>query len=115
MLDTLILWTLETTTITSLAGIMQLILFLVRKDLAWMVFYLIQPKLFSNSLLASLNNRQAIKSAHQENFLSLGTDVSRSQGVVIQMHRVLETSREDGPYPKDLESSRGGDGTRGDI
>ncbi|KAJ6456632.1 hypothetical protein C8R47DRAFT_1165222 [Mycena vitilis] len=102
LLDTLILWTVETTTVTSVAGIMQLLLFLVRKDLAWMVFYLIQPKLFSNSLLASLNNRQTIRSANKGDFLSLGasTDGTRSQGLVIQMHRVMETSRPDVSYPK---------------
>ncbi|KAJ7664341.1 hypothetical protein DFH06DRAFT_1187529, partial [Mycena polygramma] len=54
MLDTLILWTVETTAVTSVAGIMELLLFLVRKDLTWIIFFLIQPKLFSNSLLASL-------------------------------------------------------------
>ncbi|KAJ6556526.1 hypothetical protein DFH09DRAFT_1164697 [Mycena vulgaris] len=57
VLDTLILWTVETTIITSLAGIIQLILFLARSDLSFIVFFLIQPKLFSNSMLAVLNGR----------------------------------------------------------
>ncbi|KAJ7089920.1 hypothetical protein C8R44DRAFT_990782, partial [Mycena epipterygia] len=56
-LDTLILWTFETTLLTSVSAIIQLVLFLVGTDLTFMAFYLIQPKLFSNSMLAVLNGR----------------------------------------------------------
>ncbi|KAJ7700357.1 hypothetical protein B0H17DRAFT_1047065 [Mycena rosella] len=56
-LDTLILWTVETTLLTSLAAIIQIVLFLTRKDMSFMAFYIIQPKLFSNSMLAVLNGR----------------------------------------------------------
>ncbi|KAJ7130413.1 hypothetical protein C8R44DRAFT_775520 [Mycena epipterygia] len=52
ILDTLIFWTVETTLLTSLAAVIQLVLFLVRKDLAFLVFYLTQSKLFSNSMLS---------------------------------------------------------------
>ncbi|KAJ7114858.1 hypothetical protein C8R44DRAFT_984227 [Mycena epipterygia] len=57
MVDTLILWTCETTLVTSGAGIVQLILFLTRKDLAYIAVFLMQPKLFSNAMMASLNGR----------------------------------------------------------
>ncbi|KAK7008251.1 Saposin B-type domain-containing protein [Favolaschia claudopus] len=58
MVDTLIIWTVETTLLTTLSGVMQLVLFLSRRhDLSWLVFFLIQGKLFSNSLMASLNGR----------------------------------------------------------
>ncbi|KAJ7474728.1 hypothetical protein FB451DRAFT_1397611 [Mycena latifolia] len=52
MLDTIILWTVETTFITTLSGVMQLILFLTRRhDLSWLVFFLIQAKCPSPSIL----------------------------------------------------------------
>ncbi|KAJ7095659.1 hypothetical protein C8R44DRAFT_684396 [Mycena epipterygia] len=91
ILDTLILWTIETTVITSFAGIMQLILFLSRKDLAWMAFYMIQSKLFSNSMLASLNNRKRRSSVEEDNILSLPSARSRTHpNVAIHMHRITE-------------------------
>ncbi|KAJ7512936.1 hypothetical protein B0H11DRAFT_13361 [Mycena galericulata] len=57
MVDTLILWSLESTILTSAASIMQIILFMTRTDLVWTTFFVIQAKLFSNSMLASLNGR----------------------------------------------------------
>ncbi|KAJ7935808.1 hypothetical protein B0H13DRAFT_2304302 [Mycena leptocephala] len=38
--------------LSSFAGLMQLILFLVRRDFVWTVFYFVRPKVFSNSMLA---------------------------------------------------------------
>ncbi|KAJ7097448.1 hypothetical protein C8R44DRAFT_812248 [Mycena epipterygia] len=58
MVETIIIWTVETTMITSISGILQLILFVTWGDFSWMIFYLIQTKLFSNSMLASLNGRR---------------------------------------------------------
>ncbi|KAJ7083472.1 hypothetical protein C8R44DRAFT_753487 [Mycena epipterygia] len=63
VVDTIIVWTVETTSITTVSALLQLILFLAVKDLTWMIFYLIQTKFFSNSLLASLNGRQRFRSA----------------------------------------------------
>ncbi|KAJ7445200.1 hypothetical protein B0H11DRAFT_2087789 [Mycena galericulata] len=57
MVDTLILWSLESTILTSATSIMQIILFMTRTDLVWATFFVIQAKLFSNSMLASLNGR----------------------------------------------------------
>ncbi|KAJ7114902.1 hypothetical protein C8R44DRAFT_880963 [Mycena epipterygia] len=57
MVDTLMIWTFETAIVTSGAGIIQLILFLTRKDLSFIAVFLVQPKLFSNAMLASLNGR----------------------------------------------------------
>ncbi|KAJ6581974.1 hypothetical protein B0H19DRAFT_1252128 [Mycena capillaripes] len=54
IIDTIIVWTIERTLLTSVTSILALILFLARRnDLSWFVFYLIQAKLFSNSMLAS--------------------------------------------------------------
>jgi len=60
---TLMIWTAETTIITSLMSIMQLILFLVRTDLVWTTFFLLHAKLLSNCMLASLNGRRRLRSA----------------------------------------------------
>ncbi|KAJ7458725.1 hypothetical protein B0H11DRAFT_2060765 [Mycena galericulata] len=109
MVDTLILWTVETTAITSLAGIMQLTLFLARNDLAWMPFYLIQPKLFSNSMLASLNSRQKLRSGKQDNVISLGSNDIRNRSVVVQMHRITETTGDlsSTNFPKEIGNTAG--------
>ncbi|KAJ7114907.1 hypothetical protein C8R44DRAFT_795044 [Mycena epipterygia] len=64
MVDTLMIWTFETTIITSGAGIMQLVLFLTRKDLAFVALFLVQPKLFSNGMLASVNGRSRFRVAN---------------------------------------------------
>ncbi|KAJ7114955.1 hypothetical protein C8R44DRAFT_795102 [Mycena epipterygia] len=57
IVDTLMIWTFETALVTSLAGIAEIILFVTRKDLSFAAFFLVQPKLFSNSMLAVLNGR----------------------------------------------------------
>ncbi|KAJ7191302.1 hypothetical protein GGX14DRAFT_600711 [Mycena pura] len=75
--DTLILWSVETTTVISAVGVLQLIFFLATKDLAWMTFFLLQPirasfsrlcrptppltpqrAVFANSIVAHLNGRE---------------------------------------------------------
>ncbi|KAJ7701463.1 hypothetical protein B0H17DRAFT_1195252 [Mycena rosella] len=66
IVDTLIFWSIETTSITSATGLVLLILFLTRSDLAWLSFHLIQAKLFSNSMLAALNGRQRLQFADEE-------------------------------------------------
>ncbi|KAJ7779714.1 hypothetical protein B0H16DRAFT_1499657 [Mycena metata] len=58
IVDTLLVWTIETGLATGGASVALLALFLVRDDLTWIAFYLVLAKLFSNSLLASLNGRQ---------------------------------------------------------
>ncbi|KAJ7114886.1 hypothetical protein C8R44DRAFT_880946 [Mycena epipterygia] len=57
MVDTLMIWTVETAVVTCGAGFLQLILFLSRKDLVFVAVFLMEPKLFSNAMLASLNGR----------------------------------------------------------
>ncbi|KAJ7894492.1 hypothetical protein B0H14DRAFT_3854317 [Mycena olivaceomarginata] len=62
MVVTLIVWTAETTIMTSLMSIMQVILFVARDDLVWVTFFLLHAKLLSNCMLASLNGRQRFRS-----------------------------------------------------
>ncbi|KAJ7656518.1 hypothetical protein DFH06DRAFT_1199792 [Mycena polygramma] len=105
MLDGLIFWTIETTLITSITGLLQLVFFRTRADLVWGTFYLIQTKLFSNSMLASLNNRQSIR-AGQDNVLSLGSAGAKQSNVVIQMHRITETTNDMEMTPKNMGSEQ---------
>ncbi|KAJ7114834.1 hypothetical protein C8R44DRAFT_984212 [Mycena epipterygia] len=73
MVDTLIIWTFETAIITSGAGIIQLILFLTRKDLSFVAVFLIQPKLFSNAMLASLNGRTRFRGTESTTLANSGS------------------------------------------
>ncbi|KAJ7712004.1 hypothetical protein B0H14DRAFT_690220 [Mycena olivaceomarginata] len=61
MVDTLILWAIESTILTSAGSFIQIILFLTRTDLIWAGVFLVQSKLFSNAMLASLNGRQRFR------------------------------------------------------
>ncbi|KAJ6534186.1 hypothetical protein B0H19DRAFT_1271914 [Mycena capillaripes] len=71
MVDTLILWAVESTILTSAASVTQIILFLTRTDLVWAAFFVTQAKLFSNCMLASLNGRQRFR-----DFSAVISDVS---------------------------------------
>ncbi|KAJ7812011.1 hypothetical protein B0H14DRAFT_1463542 [Mycena olivaceomarginata] len=64
IVNTIVVWTLERTLLTTATGVMQVVLYLARHDLSWLVFFLIQGKLFSNSMLASLNGRTRFRSLH---------------------------------------------------
>ncbi|KAJ6599988.1 hypothetical protein DFH09DRAFT_1271525 [Mycena vulgaris] len=56
------LWRYKNSDFKQLSGALLLILFLTRNDLIWMIFYLIQTRLFANSMLASLNGRHRLRS-----------------------------------------------------
>ncbi|KAF7351834.1 Saposin B-type domain-containing protein [Mycena venus] len=64
--ETLIIWSIESTVLTSATSIMQIILFTTRTDLVWTLFFILQAKLFSNSMLASLNGRRRFLAWEQE-------------------------------------------------
>ncbi|KAJ7057604.1 hypothetical protein C8F01DRAFT_1371736 [Mycena amicta] len=84
LIDRIILWSLETTSITSAAGVLQLILYVTMPDnLIWIAVFLIQPKLFSNSLLAHLHGRKQLRaSLNGPGAMSphRGTDLGRGRG-----------------------------------
>ncbi|KAJ7440957.1 hypothetical protein FB451DRAFT_1377401, partial [Mycena latifolia] len=108
MADTLILWSIETGLLTSVSSIILTILFFSRSDLLWFPFYLVQVKLFSNGLLASLNGRQRFRSPAnkavsdaQFQVLTLSSTTrsgtggqtagERNRGMLIEMSRTTET------------------------
>ncbi|KAJ7059616.1 hypothetical protein C8F01DRAFT_1254528 [Mycena amicta] len=49
----IIVWTIETTLIACVVAILYVITYLTRKDLVWMAFYAVHPKIISNTMMAS--------------------------------------------------------------
>ncbi|KAJ7209870.1 hypothetical protein B0H12DRAFT_1242808 [Mycena haematopus] len=70
IVDTMILWAVESTLLTSSASVIQIILFMTRKDLVWAGFFIIETKFFSNSMLASLNGRTRLRESSNNNGVS---------------------------------------------
>jgi hypothetical protein len=62
LLDQLILWTIQTGLVTSLAAVTMTICFFTMQDnFIWLGVYMFLARLFSNSLLASLNARSNLR------------------------------------------------------
>ncbi|KAJ7358035.1 hypothetical protein DFH08DRAFT_932339 [Mycena albidolilacea] len=91
MVVTLIVWTAETTIMTSVMSIMQVILFVARDDLVWGTFFLLHAKLLSNCMLASLNGRQRFHS-QTEVIIADSTATNNHSVSVIRMNRMGDTS-----------------------
>ncbi|KAJ6492310.1 hypothetical protein C8R45DRAFT_1096324 [Mycena sanguinolenta] len=110
MVDVLLVWTVETGVATCVTGGMFLIFFLSRHDLTWFPFFLVQAKLYSNSLLVSLNDRKCLRGSGNVLEISVrptthGQGVPEgNRGLVIEMSKRVETN---GNMSKDLE--HGGD------
>ncbi|KAJ7083465.1 hypothetical protein C8R44DRAFT_992024 [Mycena epipterygia] len=102
VVDTIIIWTVETTSITTVSALLQLILFLARKDLTWMIFYLIETKFFSNSLLASLNGRQRFRSVdlqHSPHVISFDREARVRRRTTMQLNSVIVVPDDDDTSP----------------
>ncbi|KAJ7906303.1 hypothetical protein B0H13DRAFT_2021078 [Mycena leptocephala] len=62
IVDKLIAWTMETGVITSTAGLVSLVCFLIMPgNYIWIAFFVVNARLYSNSLLASLNSRASLR------------------------------------------------------
>ncbi|KAF7309388.1 hypothetical protein MIND_00309600 [Mycena indigotica] len=62
LVDKLIAWTIETGLVTSAAALVNLVCFVVMKDnFIWIAWYVVTARLYSNSLLASLNSRETLR------------------------------------------------------
>ncbi|KAJ7851975.1 hypothetical protein B0H13DRAFT_2399066 [Mycena leptocephala] len=62
IVDKLIAWTIETGVVTSIASIIMMIVFItLPSTFIWMACFVVIPRLFSNSLFASLNSRAALR------------------------------------------------------
>ncbi|KAJ7083077.1 hypothetical protein B0H15DRAFT_952116 [Mycena belliarum] len=60
-IDSLLAWTINTGLLTSVASIMMLIFFITMANFAWLTMLLVIPRLFANSMLASLNSRNKLR------------------------------------------------------
>ncbi|KAJ7727775.1 hypothetical protein B0H16DRAFT_1428921 [Mycena metata] len=66
LMDKLIAWTIETGMLTSVMSILTLALFVREMEsFIWVSVYLVGPRLFSNSLLASLNSRATLRALNE--------------------------------------------------
>ncbi|KAJ7108853.1 hypothetical protein C8R43DRAFT_184958 [Mycena crocata] len=65
--DKLIKWTIETGVVTSAGGIIMLICFETMKDnFVWLAWFVVLARLFSNSVLASLNSRASLREMKED-------------------------------------------------
>ncbi|KAJ7854598.1 hypothetical protein B0H13DRAFT_2081094 [Mycena leptocephala] len=72
LMDKLITWTIETGMVTSATGIVMLACFVTMKNnFIWVAFFAISARLFSNSLLASLNSRATLRAMNEFTLPSL--------------------------------------------
>ncbi|KAJ7496706.1 hypothetical protein FB451DRAFT_200683 [Mycena latifolia] len=82
VVDKLIVWTIETGAVTSIAGVATLICFLVDRDnFAWLAWYICTTRLFSNALLASLNSRAALRAMSDGAITMDNVTANRSQSI----------------------------------
>ncbi|KAJ7889262.1 hypothetical protein B0H13DRAFT_2341604 [Mycena leptocephala] len=66
LVDKLILWTIETGMLTSSASVVILACYVTMKNnFIWVGLYNVLPRLFSNSLLASLNSRMTLRAMNE--------------------------------------------------
>ncbi|KAJ6579980.1 hypothetical protein DFH09DRAFT_1275734 [Mycena vulgaris] len=71
--DLIMAWSIESGLATSGISFIQLFLFLTRDDLVWFPFFLVTARLFSNSLMVSLNDRHLLRSINQVVDFEVGT------------------------------------------
>ncbi|KAJ7462953.1 hypothetical protein FB451DRAFT_1266413 [Mycena latifolia] len=66
LVDKLIAWTIETGMLTSACGIALLICFVtMRNNYIFLAFFAVEARMFSNSLLASLNSRETLRAMNE--------------------------------------------------
>ncbi|KAJ7059584.1 hypothetical protein C8F01DRAFT_1254498 [Mycena amicta] len=93
IVDKIIIWTIESTLLTCMVSLIYLIMYLTRKDLIWLAFYLVHPKVLSNTMLASLNSRhpkdQDNSSTGRRLSLHMSGELGRSRmNTDIALHRI---------------------------
>ncbi|KAJ7213288.1 hypothetical protein C8J57DRAFT_1538836 [Mycena rebaudengoi] len=105
-IDSLMAWTINTGLITSAASIMMLIFFVTMANFAWLTMLLIIPRLFANSMLASLNSRSKHRDGKSHLVVDADTVNSSSRAnhnrkfetsIAIEMSRIREVATDDLP------------------
>ncbi|KAJ7130789.1 hypothetical protein C8R43DRAFT_1025004 [Mycena crocata] len=109
-IDSLLAWTINTGVLTSAASIMMLIFFVTMANFAWLTMLLVIPRLFANSLLASLNSRNKIRNDANTHLVVNGAHSSSGAvthnnrkfptAIAIEMSRTREVM-EDRSHPSD--------------
>ncbi|KAJ7887272.1 hypothetical protein B0H14DRAFT_3856387 [Mycena olivaceomarginata] len=67
IMDKLIMWSVETCLVTTITTMVMLVCFLTMKqNFVWVGILLVQPKIFSNALLANLNSRASLRANDAE-------------------------------------------------
>ncbi|KAJ7813900.1 hypothetical protein B0H14DRAFT_2851910 [Mycena olivaceomarginata] len=102
VIDKLIQWTIETGVVTSIASIIMLVSFIsLPSTFVWLAFFVVIPRLFSNSLMASLNSRAALRAANEPRLPSstpaahISTLPRPMNSVSIEMNKVTMTAYDD--------------------
>jgi len=95
LVDKLVAWTIETGMLTSVSSIIMLVLFITQKStFLWIAAYAINTRLFSNTLMASLNSRVKLREMNQGSLGSHGMpSVTAAIGLPtnsMQMRRLAE-------------------------
>ncbi|KAJ7323976.1 hypothetical protein DFH08DRAFT_968981 [Mycena albidolilacea] len=69
LLNKLILWTIETGMLTSASAVVTVVFTVAMKgNFIFFGFYILEARLFSNSLLANLNSREALRALNNRHF-----------------------------------------------
>ncbi|KAF7336203.1 hypothetical protein MVEN_02168000 [Mycena venus] len=84
LVDKIIVWTIETGMLTSATAIFMIIFYLTMKErMIWLGAFTVSSRMYSNSLLASLNSREALRSMNATQ-VSLHSFVSRPGIEILQ-------------------------------
>ncbi|KAG5726752.1 hypothetical protein E4T56_gene15195 [Termitomyces sp. T112] len=96
LVDQLILWTIQTGLLTSIGTVTMLILFVAVHNFAWMAVFFVISRLFSNSLVASLNARSIFRTSGDkihfvgEEDSTFHAQSSHSRNINVTMTRITE-------------------------
>ncbi|KAF7331003.1 Saposin B-type domain-containing protein [Mycena venus] len=75
-IDSLLAWTINTGLLTSAASIMMVIFFVTMANFAWLTMLLVIPRLFANSMIASLNGRNKFRNNDNTHLFVAGVQSS---------------------------------------
>ncbi|KAJ7916147.1 hypothetical protein B0H13DRAFT_2323635 [Mycena leptocephala] len=101
LVDKIIAWTIETGMLTSAANIAMLACFVTMEgNLIWLAIVVVGARLFSNSLLASLNSRTTLREMNQVTLPSLAPVMEPCTGNDVQITKITQMAY-------DAELSRG--------
>ncbi|KAF7297881.1 hypothetical protein HMN09_01008900 [Mycena chlorophos] len=108
MVDKLIAWAIETGVLTSLCSVLILAMYEVKpSSFIWLAVFVVKSRLYSNSLLASLNSRSTLRDMHKSVVPSSVPRFSetRHAEVNVEMFRV-EPMRDFHSSKHDFQSSK---------